>query len=101
MHAVALSSVNADGLRRQLARIEQAAATPGTSALADVAFSVNTGRRHLPHRAALVATSLEELREAAAKAAQRGDECDRAGGAQGGVPLHRSGSRYAGMGRAL
>jgi acyl transferase domain-containing protein len=75
--------------------------------VADLCFTANTGRAHLPHRRAFLADSAEGLREALNASANRGRRSIASGVVpHGGRPkiaflFTGQGSQYVGMGRQL
>jgi acyl transferase domain-containing protein/acyl carrier protein len=62
LHAVMLSARTLAALREQARRWDERLVQPDPPALADLAFTANTGRSHFAARAGLVAGSLEQLR---------------------------------------
>ena len=99
-HVIALSSVSEDGLRRQIARVSSHATHTADLDIANLAFSLNVGRRHAPQRVALVVSSRDDLRVALERAA---DGITPAGAVPPKVAFlfTGQGSQYAGMGREL
>ena len=106
LHLLTLSAASGAALG-QLA--ERYAGHLGSSdaSLADICFTANTGRAHLPHRAALVAASREQARaQLAALAAGRSEPGLVTGVVSTDAPkvaflLTGQGSQYRGMGRDL
>jgi amino acid adenylation domain-containing protein len=95
LHVLALSAKSEAGLaavvERQVAKLEST-----TDSFADICFSANTGRRHFPHRAAVVASSAADAREKLAKHVARSSPAPKV------VFLFTGqGSQYAAMGRQL
>ena len=96
---VAVAAHCAEALDARLAQLEQLAGGGGAE-LADLAFSISTSGSHLPRRAALVATSRDELASAAAR--RRGEPSPH------GAPIRKlaflfggQGVQRPGMGRQL
>ncbi|MEZ4729290.1 MAG: long-chain-fatty-acid--CoA ligase [Caldilineaceae bacterium] len=71
-HLVCLSAKSAPALRDLAARYCTHLAQEPSLALADVAFTANTGRSHFDHRLAIVTTSLADLQDKLARY-QRGE----------------------------
>ncbi|MBU6402979.1 MAG: hypothetical protein KGS61_21875, partial [Verrucomicrobia bacterium] len=70
---VVLSARKESELREVAARLSRwLADNPDASALSDVAFSLNEGRTHFPHRCAAVVQDLEELRTTVEEVARGG-----------------------------
>ncbi|ACY15481.1 type I polyketide synthase [Haliangium ochraceum] len=108
VHLLALSARHPEALAEQARRLaEHLARHPGQRP-EDVAFSLNCGRAHLPHRAAVRFTGGDDLRErlGALAADPEGDDAIR-GLVTDTQPLRvgflftGQGSQYAGMSRAL
>ena len=92
---IVLSAKNHDCLREQARRLLTfvAAAPPGALNLADVAYTLHVGREAMPHRLALIATSLDEVVQKLS-AYLRGDSvdglfCGQAADRHGGGPQPR------------
>jgi len=100
LHVLALSGVTDAALARQIQQVaEFAEATPGL-ALADVCYALNTGRKHLTRRTAVVAGRHEELLLGLHAAAERRSSGD---GAPPKVAFlfTGQGSQYVAMGHAF
>src|SRR5581483_6291373 len=97
LHVVALSARTRQGLER-LQQSYVASLNESCAPLADIAFTANAGRTHFEHRAAFVASTVEELRT---KLEQPLGEST--GGKQREVVFlfTGQGAQYAGMGREL
>jgi acyl transferase domain-containing protein len=107
-HVVTLSARSAQALSELADRYANFAEANPSASLADVAYTANVGRTHFTHRAAVIAGSLEELRN---NLRRIGDDPP-APGVRKGVAVHDrlpriaflftgQGAQYAGMGRAL
>jgi acyl transferase domain-containing protein len=108
LHVLVLSGRTERGLAELAGRFERHLASPDAPPLADVAFSAATGRAHFNHRAAVVAGSAAQAREALAAAATGratprllSGRADAAGHASVVFLFTGQGSQYAGMGREL
>jgi acyl transferase domain-containing protein/acyl carrier protein len=107
-HVLALSARSTRSLQQQAVRLLPRVEASTDAELADLCFSVNTGRRHFSHR---VAAPVATRDEAAAALRQVADGRDPRNGARGTItagPAPRiaflftgQGSQYAGMGREL
>lgn len=103
-HVLTLSARSEPALVELASRYASALDAEALS-LADVCFTANTGRAHLPHRRAIVAKTVGELRRALGEPAPDGPR--RASGtAEGTRPklaflFTGQGSQYVGMGRHL
>ena len=64
LHLLALSARSEKGLNALAERYVQHLTTHPDLAMADVAFTANTGRSHFEHRLTLIAESATEAREA-------------------------------------
>ncbi|WP_151771929.1 type I polyketide synthase, partial [Streptomyces abyssomicinicus] len=98
-----LSARSEAGLRAQAERL--ADSVSGTTSPLDVAYSLATGRAHLEHRAAVVATAPEDLIAALCAVAEgrsaAGAVSGVAGGGRSAFLFSGQGSQRAGMGREL
>ncbi len=107
-NVLTLSAKSADALRTLAERYVEQLGRPDGAAGADVCFTSNLGRAHLPHRAAVVGASASELRERLS-ALVGGD--DPSAGSLGRAPAGArpkvaflftgQGSQYAAMARGL
>ena len=109
LHVLAVSARSDDGLRQRFQDLARLLSTRADVALADLCFSTNTGQRHLPRRAAVIAGTREEMVRSLEELAD-GGEPD--GAVQSAVPRAGSapqvaflftgqGSQTPGMGRSL
>ncbi|MEN6498811.1 MAG: type I polyketide synthase, partial [Thermoguttaceae bacterium] len=108
LHLVTLSAHSREALGDVAARLRDHLESFPTLSLADVAYSANTGRAHFGHRAAVVANSLNALRERL-RLLNDGEEIAEI--RRGELPGDQSpriaflftgqGTHYAGMGRTL
>jgi acyl transferase domain-containing protein len=107
-HIWAMSARSAEALEQLAGRFAAFLDEPPKDALADLAFTANTGRTHFTHRAALVADSVSALRQKLRALASE----PLPAGVRRGVVEHNQepriaflftgqGAQYAGMGRAL
>lgn len=105
-HLLTLSARSATALRALAGAYAAHVAQPEAGALADMAFTAATGRRHFAHRLAVQARSAEDLAGQLAAFAE-GTGTERAGeGSVGPAPelaflFSGQGAQYAGMGREL
>jgi myxalamid-type polyketide synthase MxaB len=65
LHLLALSAKSDEGLSKLIAAYES---LPADKRLADLCYATNTGRSHFDHRCAVVAGSMDELKQGLAKA---------------------------------
>ncbi|MFD3478745.1 amino acid adenylation domain-containing protein [Streptomyces sp. NPDC058695] len=72
--AVPLSAATPGSLTRLAARTAELAASPASPALDEIAWTLQSGRRHLPHRALFVVTGLAELARLAGEFADHGTQ---------------------------
>ncbi|ADO72988.1 type I polyketide synthase [Stigmatella aurantiaca] len=107
-HVVTLSARDREALVEQARRLSAFVAQRPSLRLADVAFSANSGRTHLPHRLAIVFSSLEELRARLDAFAEAPSGSDAAHGVVTDAPRPRigflftgQGSQYVGMAKEL
>jgi acyl transferase domain-containing protein len=100
LHILALSGVNDVSLARQVQRVAAFVEASPDLPVPDLCHALNTGRRHLPHRAAIVAGRPEELLKGLRAAAEHHSAAV-AGPPKVAFLFTGQGSQYAGMGRTL
>ena len=108
MHVLTLSANSETALATQAARWSKVLAEADESALGDICYTANTGRAHLSHRLALIATSCEQASAQLALVAAGQQPRDVARGhvtssdrLKVAFLFTGQGSQYAGMGRRL
>lgn len=106
-HLLTISARTPQALAELAGRYAEFAEANPSASLADLAYTANTGRTHFPHRAAVVAASLDEARNRlrAFSADPAGSEVP-TGEANNGSPriaflFTGQGAQYAGMGCSL
>ncbi len=108
-HVLALSARSDAALARQASALETFVESQPELPAPDLCFTVNTGRKHFPHRLALVAANRDELLQslqavsggAAPKRGARGVASSDPGVPKIAFLFTGQGSQYAGMGRQL
>jgi FkbH-like protein len=100
-HVLAVSATNEDGLQRQLASVGSFLRRGHDGRLADLGYSLNAGRRHLAHRAAVVGSSREEMLDALTRAGRQNRSGAPVAPPKIAFLFTGQGSQYAGMGRTL
>ncbi|MEM7127078.1 MAG: SDR family NAD(P)-dependent oxidoreductase [Chloroflexota bacterium] len=75
-HLLTLNAKNEDALHDLAQRYEKFLSEHPNVSLADICFTANTGRRHFPHRLALVAHSPDQLRDQLAAFVSEGSEIE-------------------------
>ena len=107
LHAVALSARTPSALRAQAGRLAARLSRDDAPPLADVAFTMNTGRARFATRVGLVAVSADELTRslaAVASGSRQTDRCVEDDDAEPpgiGFVFSGQGAQYRGMGRHL
>lgn len=108
LHLFTLSARSEGGLREQARRYEAFLAAHPEAPLADVCFTANTGRTHFTHRRAVLADSLDQLRERLAGGETGSGAEDLGAASVSGRSQPKvaflftgQGSQYVGMGRRL
>ncbi|WNG36475.1 type I polyketide synthase [Archangium violaceum] len=107
-HVLTLSARRPESLRALAGRYAEHLARAPEPSVADVCFSAYTGRAHFEHRAAVVGSTVAELRESLTALAEGGEAVGLSRGQveEGGAPavaflFTGQGSQYVGMGRGL
>jgi FkbH-like protein len=108
-HLLALSARSESALTRQAAALESFVESEPEVSAADLCFSVNTGRKHFPHRLALVGGDRKELLQslqavsggASPRRGARGVRSADSGPLKIAFLFTGQGSQYAGMGRQV
>jgi FkbH-like protein len=108
-HVIAVSARSEAGLKRQIEALDRCLGMQNDAALADICYTVNTGRSHMPHRFATYATDRQELLQSlqsaiagtTTKRGARGVASANATRLKIGFLFTGQGSQYAGMGKQL